>query len=110
MGGEGAGSGGAALKEGRGDLPPLGAATTSVTVSGEGGGSGGTTLGGGGRGADPLPFGAVAASAMMGGERTEDLAMPTSVWRPLPTSTRRDGSSAGDSDGGSSGMVLGRRQ
>lgn len=47
MGGEGAGSGGAALKEGRGDLPPLGAATTSVTVSGEGGGSGGTTLGGG---------------------------------------------------------------
>lgn len=48
MGGEGAGSGGTALKEGRGDLPPLGAATTSVTVSGEGGGSGGTTLGGGG--------------------------------------------------------------
>lgn len=106
MGGEGAGSGGAALKEGRGDLPPLGAATTSVTVSGEGGGSGGTTLGG----ADPLPFGAVAASAMVGGERTEDLATPTSAWRPLPTSTRRDGSSAGDSDGGSSGMVLGRRQ
>lgn len=109
MGGEGGGSDGAALKEGRGDLPPLGAAATSVTVSGEGGGSGGTTLGEG-RGADPLPFGAVAASVMVGGERTEDLATPTSAWRPLPTSTRRDGSSAGDGDGGSSGMVLGRRR